>query len=170
MVKTSDQLKNMTEEFMKITGVEYKDNTEKSQEKNPQIDWQFVLGKNIIITVVKKRADRVNFLSALRFSENDQKGINQLLQDEPEFINSINELFVLKDCTHQWRKDKEGKITGINLNSYVDSEAYNRPNFFKELDKLILVQNHMSRKLGIKLNPKQVKPTDADTSEKSMYG
>jgi len=170
MAKSSEELKTMTEEFFKITNIKYDDTSEKVKEKNPQIDWQLVVGKQVHIAVMKNRVDRVNFISAMLFSEDDQKGINELLKNDPEYFNSINELFVLKDCSNVWRKDKEGKILGINISTYIDSEEYNRPNFFKIMTRLGLLQTQMSRKLGIKIKSQQTNLTDSNTAEKSMYG
>ncbi len=170
MVKTSEQLKNMAEDYIKITNTKYQNSTDQIREKNSDVDWQFVVGPSLHITMMKKRPDRILIHISVGFKEEDQKGVNQLALSDPEFINSINEIIMLSGFTHQWIKNKEGAITGININTYIDSEDFVRPSFYKEWDKLMSLQNHMARKIGIKLNPQQSKPTDSDTAGKSMYG
>jgi len=170
MVKSHDQIKNMVEDYIKITGVNYKDTTEKIKEKNPDTAWQFVVGKGLHITMMKKRPDRILLHIPSIYDEKDLEGVNQVLQSDPEFANSINEFIILRGCTNSWIKNKEGVITGFNVNIYIDSENFDRPKFFEEWDKLMITQGHVVKKIGIRFNPKQTKPTDSDTTEKSMYG
>jgi len=170
MVKSPEQLKNMTEEYIKITGAKYKETTDIIKEKNEDLDWQYVSAQSIHITMMKSRPDRVLIHDAIGFDETIQKGLNEIGTTDPEFINSINELIMMKDCTHDYIKNKDGIITGINLKTYIDSEEFDRPKFFRAWDKLIAIQIQLAKKIGLKLNPKQTKVTDTETADKSMYG
>ena len=44
MTKTSLEMKELVEEFIKITNVKYDDQTEKIKEKSDLVDWQFHVG------------------------------------------------------------------------------------------------------------------------------
>jgi len=50
MVKTSSQLKNIVEDWIKTTNVKYKDTTKIMQEKSSILDWQFVAGEALNVT------------------------------------------------------------------------------------------------------------------------
>ncbi len=169
MVKSPEQLKNMVEEYIKTSGVKYRDTTDKLKEKNADTAWQFVVGQSIHITLMNSRPDRIHLLDAIGFDDIIQKGLNEIAKNDPEFINSINEVIMLKGCTRTFTK-KDKLITGINITSYIDSEALTRPKFYEEWDKLIALQNHLVRRISTKINPNQTKVTETDTSEKSMYG
>ncbi len=169
MVKSPEQMKNMVEEYIKVAPLKYKDTTDQIKLKSPDVDWQFVAGQSIHITMMKARPDRVLLLDAIGFDEQISNGLKSLMQTEPNFINSINELIMLKSCTRNFIK-KDDLITGINLTTYIDSEALTRPKFFEEWDKLIALQNQIVRMIGSKLKTNQSNLTETDTTEKSMYG
>jgi len=50
MTKTSQEMKKLVEEFIKITNVKYEDQTEKIREKSDLVDWQFHVGTNVIVS------------------------------------------------------------------------------------------------------------------------
>ena len=84
-------------------------------------------------------------------------------------IPDLDGFLILKGCSHKWvMKDK--KIEALEINTYVDVQELNRPNFFKTWETISSVSIHVGRKVGIKMNPQSIKPTDLDTSDKSMYG
>ena len=56
MAKTSQEMKELVEEFIKITNVKYEDQTKKVKEKSNLVDWQFHVGTNVVIS---KNANRV---------------------------------------------------------------------------------------------------------------
>jgi len=170
MVKTLDQLKNMTEDYIKITEAKYQNSTEKIREKNPEVEWQFLIDSGVHITMAKKRPDRIRLHIPSIYEGKDIEAVTQLLLSNPEFTNSINEFILLRGCTYSWLKNKEGKINGFIISSYIDSEIFDRPKFFEAWDKITITQKQIIQKIGIRFNPKQTKPTDSDTSEKSMYG
>jgi len=165
---TSQELKNEIEIYIKTTKVKYKETTVQIQQKNQDIDWQFLIGQALHITKLNSRDDRILFTYPIGLGKSIDV-FNKLIQTEPEFINNLNELIMLKDCSHKWIK-KDDKIEALEISTYVDIEELNRPNFFKIWERISLVSNHIGRKIGIKINPQLIKPTDVDASDKSMYG
>ena len=63
MVKTSEEMKNAVEEFIKITNINYEDQTEKVREKSEIIEWQFRVGVNVIVSKNRNRTDRIHIKS-----------------------------------------------------------------------------------------------------------
>ncbi|MDH3395504.1 MAG: hypothetical protein OEL52_05030, partial [Nitrosopumilus sp.] len=60
MTKTSDQMKGLVEDFIKVTNINYEDQTEKIREKSNLIDWQFHVGTNVIVSKNSNRKDRIH--------------------------------------------------------------------------------------------------------------
>ena len=168
MVKTPDQLKNIVEDYIKTTGVKYQETTVQAQQQVSDIEWQFVIGKGLHITKQKSRDDRIIFHYGIGISPQHKEEFKKILENEPEFINSLFELAILQECSA--RMISEGnEPKGIEISSYIDVEELNRPNFFKEWDLVNALTNHLVRKIQIKINPKS-KPSDVGTSTQSMYG
>jgi len=168
MVKTSDQLKNMVLDYVKLTGVTYRETTTQIQQQYTDVEWQFLIGTALYITKLKSRDDRINFHYEIGISPQHKDGFQKIIEDEPEFINSLNELVILQDCSP--RLVEEGNdIKGLEISSYVDVEELNRPNFYKKWEQVNLIANHIIRKIQIKINPKS-KPTNTGTSTQSPYG
>ena len=55
MEKTSEEMKSLVEEYIKITNIDYEDQTQKVRGKSELIEWQFHVGTNIIVS---KNANR----------------------------------------------------------------------------------------------------------------
>ena len=60
MTKTASEMKELVEEFIKITNVKYEDQTEKIKEKSDLIDWQFHVGTNVLL--VKMQIEKIEFM------------------------------------------------------------------------------------------------------------
>ena len=67
MTKTSSEMKQLVEEFIKITNVKYEDQTEKIKEKSDLVDWQFHVGTNVIVSKNANREDRIHINVNMRF-------------------------------------------------------------------------------------------------------
>jgi len=167
MVKTPDQLKNMTEDYIKTTGVKYQDSTSLIQEKNKDIQWQFLVGQALHITKRASRDDRIFLHFASGFSKEMIEGFNQLGdKGRAEFINEVNEFLILVGLQNNWMlKDKQ--IIGLEVRAYIDAEEFDRPMFFKVWDNVMSTSNHINRKIALKTLPEQIK--DSDTRSKAMY-
>ncbi|MDH5697502.1 MAG: hypothetical protein OEY54_03130, partial [Nitrosopumilus sp.] len=73
MAKTSEQMKDLVEEYIKVTNINYEDQTKKIQEKSKIIDWQFHVGANVIISKNANRMDRIHVNVNMRFPSQDSK-------------------------------------------------------------------------------------------------
>ena len=73
MTKTSEQMKILVEKFIKITNINYEDQTEKIREKSKIVDWQFHVGTNVIVSKNANREDRIHVNVNMRFPSQDAK-------------------------------------------------------------------------------------------------
>ena len=73
MAKTPQEMKDLVEEFIKVTNIKYEDQTEKIKEKSKIIDWQFHVGSNVIISKNANREDRVHVNVNMRFPPQDSQ-------------------------------------------------------------------------------------------------
>jgi len=165
-VKTSNQIKNMVEDYIKLTTVKYQDSTALVQKQSPTVEWQFIIGKALHITKMKNRDDRIIFSYGVGIAPQHKDAFKNL---DPEFLNGLNETIILQDCTPKWINENN-EIKGVEISSYIDVEEFNRPNFFKTWDRVNSLGNHILRKIVIRISPQTAKPTDSDTSTQSMYG
>ena len=73
MEKTSEEMKSLVEEFIRITNIDYEDQTQKVREKSELIEWQFHVGTNIIVSKNANRKDRIHINVNMRFPPGDSK-------------------------------------------------------------------------------------------------
>jgi len=170
MVKTPDQLKNMVEDYIKTTGIQYENTTSKVQKLDPKIQWQFVAGKSINIRKLSNRDDRINLDYAISLSPEHIENAKQLGdQDWGTFLGTLNELILLQGLTFRYIiKDKV--IEGLVISGYVDVEELNRPNLFKVWDTLAGTGSHILNKISVRLNLGTTSTGVSGTSTHGMYG
>ena len=168
MEKTPEQLKHIIEDYIISTGVNYQNSTVEVQKIYPDVQWQFLIDSALHVTKLKSRDDRINFHYVIEISQQHQEDFEKIMNTEPEFVNSLNELIILKDCFPRWVEESNG-IKEFEISTYIDIDELNRPNFYKTWDRVTLLANHLAQKIQIKINPKSAKPTDSDSSTMSMY-
>ena len=169
MVKTSIQMKEMIEEFIKITKINYEDQTEKIREKSQAIEWQFRVGANVIVSKNSNRDDRVHLNVNMRFPPNDAK---LLVMKNPSFskaIMEISEICTICNVGHQWIKDKEN-IAGLAIFSHVDELNLDRISFHTTWDNVARVSGHVQKILRSNFSGFSSQNNHGETTEKSMYG
>jgi len=169
MVKTSVQMKEMIEEFIKITKINYEDQTEKIREKSQAIEWQFRVGANVIVSKNTNRDDRVHLNVNMRFPPNDAK---LLVMKNPSFskaIMEISEICAICNVGHQWIKDKEN-IAGLAIFSHVDELNLDRISFHNTWDNVARVSGHVQKILRSNFSGFSSQGNQGETTEKSMYG
>jgi hypothetical protein len=128
MIKTSQEMKKLVEEFIKITNVKYEDQTEKIKEKSDLVDWQFHVGTNVVISKNANRDDRVHVNVNMRFPVEDSK---LLISKNPSFsktIMEISEICTICNIGHQWIKSGEA-IAGLAIFSHIDEQNLDRVSF-----------------------------------------
>ena len=170
MTKTSQEMKKLVEEFIKITNVKYEDQTDKIKEKSNLVDWQFHVGTNVIVSKNANREDRIHVNVNMRFPPEDSK---LLVSKNPSFskaLMEISEICTICNIGHQWIKDGE-TIAGLAIFSHIDEHNLDRISFHNIWDNVARVSGHVQKVLRSNFSgfSSQVNTSD-DTVEKSMYG
>jgi len=170
MAKTSKEMKELVEEFIKVTNINYEDQTDKIKEKSKIIDWQFHVGANVIISKNTNRSDRVHVNVNMRFPPQDAKLLVMKNQSFSKAIMEISEICTVCNVGHQWIKDGEN-IAGLAIFSHVDEQSLDRTSFHNTWDNVARVSGHVQKILRSNFSEfsTQNNTTDA-TIDKSMYG
>ena len=170
MTKTSQEMKKLVEEFIRITNVKYEDQTEKIRKKSDLIDWQFHVGTNVIVNKNSNREDRVHVNVNMRFPPEDSK---LLVSKNPSFSKAVMEISEI--CTtcktgHQWIKDGEN-IGGLAIFSHIDEQNLDRISFHDVWDNVARVSSHVQKILRSNFSSFSSKNNlSEETMNKSMYG
>jgi hypothetical protein len=169
MIKTSEQMKTLVEDFIKTTNINYEDQTEKVREKSKIIEWQFRVGTNVIISKNENRIDRIHLNVNMRFPPEDSK---LLIIKNPSFSKAIMEISEI--CTtcgvgHQWIKSDK-IIVGLAIFSHVDEETLDRVTFHSVWDNVARVSGHVQKILRTNFSSFSSQTNSSDeTIGKSMY-
>jgi hypothetical protein len=169
MAKTSQEMKELVEEFIKITNVKYEDQTKKVKEKSNLVDWQFHVGTNVIISKNVNREDRIHVNVNMRFPAEDVK---LLVSKNPSFskaVMEISEICTICNIGHQWIKDAEA-IAGLAIFSHIDEQNLERNTFHNVWDNVARVSGHIQKILRSNFSNFSSKSNLSDeTMDKSMY-
>ena len=170
MTKTSLEMKELVEGFIKITNVKYEDQTEKVKEKSNLVDWQFHVGTNVIVSKNTNREDRIHVNVNMRFPPEDAK---LLVSKNPSFskaVMEISEICTICNIGHQWIKDGE-LIAGLAIFSHVDEQNLDRIAFHSVWDNVARVSGHTQKILRSNFSNFSSKINQGEeTLNKSMYG
>ena len=170
MVKTSEEMKNAVEEFIKITNINYEDQTEKVREKSEIIEWQFRVGVNVIVSKNRNRTDRIHINVNMRFPPEDSKLLEIKNPSFSRAIMEISEICTICGVGHQWIKDKES-IIGLAIFSHVDENILDRVSFHNVWDNVSRVSAHIQKILRSNFSGFSSKTNSSEeTTDKSMYG
>ncbi|QMU54738.1 MAG: hypothetical protein GKS07_07535 [Nitrosopumilus sp.] len=170
MAKTTEQMKFLVENFIRITNIKYEDQTDKIREKSKVVDWQFHVGTNVIVSKNTNREDRIHVNVNMRFPSQDAK---LLVMKNPSFSKAIMEISEI--CTtckvgHQWIKSNKD-VVGLAIFSHVDEEELNRIAFHGVWDNVARVSGHVQKILRSNFSGFSAHTSSADqTIDKSMYG
>ena len=168
MTKTSDEMKALVEEFIKITNIDYKDQTQEIKEKTDMIEWQFHVGANVIVSKNANRKDRIHINVNMRFPPEDSK---LLIIKNPSFskaVMEISETCTLCNIGHQWIKDKED-IVGLAIFSHVDEQNLSRVSFHNAWDNVSRVSGHVQKILRTNFTNLSTHVNPSEDTNKSMY-
>tara|TARA_B110000003_G_C16295642_1_gene396724 strand:+ start:86 stop:598 length:513 start_codon:yes stop_codon:yes gene_type:complete len=169
MTKTSLEMKELVEEFIKITNVKYEDQTEKIKEKSDLVDWQFHVGTNVIVSKNANREDRIHVNVNMRFPPEDSK---LLVSKNPSFskaVMEISEICAICNIGHQWIKNGE-TIAGLAIFSHIDEDNLNRVSVHNVWDNVARVSVHVQKILRSNFSNFSSKNNLSDeTMDKSMY-
>ncbi len=169
MTKTSQEMKELVEEFIKVTNIKYEDQTEKIKEKSQIIDWQFHVGSNVIVSKNANRSDRVHVNVNMRFPPQDVKLLVMKNISFSKAIMEISEICTICGVGHQWIKDSEN-IAGLAIFSHVDEESLDRVSFHNTWDNVARVSGHVQKILRSNFSGFSAQNKIDATVDKSMYG
>ena len=170
MVKSSEEMKRLVEEFIKVTGIDYQDQTHKVREKSNMIEWQFHVGTNVIVSKNASRNDRIHLNVNMRFTPNDTKLLTMRNPSFSKAIMEVSEICTICSVGHQWVKDKES-IAGLAIFSHVDEQGLDRISFHDTWDNVARVAGHVQKILRSNFSGLSAATNPSEeTSEKSMYG
>ncbi len=162
-------MKTLVEDFIKITNINYEDQTEKVREKSKLVEWQFRVGTNVIISKNANRADRIHLNVNMRFPPEDSK---LLIIKNPSFskaIMGISEVCTTCGVGHQWIKSDE-TIVGLAIFSHVDEKSLDRVTFHNVWDNVARVSGHVQKILRSNFSSFSTQTNSSDeTVGKSMY-
>ena len=169
MPKTSEEMKELVEEFIRATGISYEDQTQKVPE-NSQIEWQFRVGANVIISKNAKRSDRIHINVNMRFPPSDSRLLDMRDPRFSKTVMEVSEICTVCGVGHQWVKDKDS-IAGLAIFSHVDEQSLERVPFHDAWDNVARVTGHAQKILRANFSGLSSQGgTSEETSEKSMYG
>ena len=170
MTKTSQEMKKLVEEFIKITNVKYQDQTDKIKEKSNLVDWQFHVGTNVIVSKNANREDRIHVNVNMRFPPEDSK---LLVSKNPSFskaVMEISEICTICNIGHQWIKDGENNVAALAIFSHIDEDNLNRVSVHNVWDNVARVSVHVQKILRSNFSNFSSKNNLSDeTMDKSMY-
>ena len=170
MTKTPEEMKSMVENFIKVTNVNYEDQTERVREKSKIIDWQFRVGTNVIVSKNTNRTDRIHLNVNMRFPPDDAK---LLIMKNPSFskaIMEISEICTVCKVGHQWIKDSND-VVGLAMFSHIDEQVLDRVSFHNTWDNVSRVAGHVQKILRSNFSGfTSQNSSSEETTDKSMYG
>jgi len=172
MVKTPNQLQNIIEDWFKIINISLEDLTSKANEKNDVFDFYLQGGPvtskfNLIKN--KDRDDRITISSGMNISPTHLQAMTDLNDKQrAEFVHEINELVILADCQINWQI-KDGQPIGFVVNDWVDTEKFERSDFYRKIDKVLQIRGVIVGKFQIKLNPSVSAKDVSSSNTNPMY-
>ena len=169
MAKTTEQMKKLVEGFIKITNINYEDQTKKIREKSNLVEWQFRVGTNVIVSKNGNREDRIHLNVNMRFPKNDTKLLTIKNMSFSKTVMEISEICTICGVGHQWIKDKED-IVGLAIFSHVDEQILDRISFHNTWDTVARVSGHVQKILRSNFSGFSSDNTLDETTEKTMYG
>ena len=170
MEKTSEEMKSLVEEYIKITNINYEDQTSKVREKSELIEWQFHVGTNIIVSKNANRRDRIHINVNMRFPPGDSKLLVIKNTSFSKAVMEISEICTICQVGHQWIKDKE-EIVGLAIFSHVDEKILDRISFHDTWDNVSRVAGHVQKILRSNFSGFSTQSSASDEKiDKSMYG
>ena len=170
MTKTSEEMKSLVVDFIKITNIKFEDQTEKVQEKSKLIEWQFRVGTNVIISKNANRKDRIHLNVNMRFPPDDAKLLTIKNPSFAKTIMEISEICTICGVGHQWIKDNNN-VVGLAIFSHIDEEILDRVLFHNTWDNVSRTAGHVQKILRSNFSGFASQSNSSEeTTDKSMYG
>ena len=169
IMKTSQEMKELVENFIKVTKIEYEDQTDKIKNKGDVIDWQYRVGTNVIVSKNSNRDDRIHINVNMRFPQEDSKLLTSKNQAFAKTIMEISHICTVCNVGHQWIKEND-LIVGLAIFSHVDELVLDRINFHNTWDNVVRVSGHTQKILRSNFSGFKTANNTDSNSQKSIYG
>ena len=170
MIKTSEEMKSLVEDFIKVTNINYVDQTQLVREKNKTIEWQFHVGTNVIVSKNTNRTDRIHVNVNMRFTPDDSKLLVMKNVSFSKTVMEISNICTICGVGHQWIKDNQ-ETMGLAIFLHVDEQVLDRVTFHNAWDTVARVAMHVQKILRSNFSGFASKSSSTEnTTEKSMYG
>ena len=171
MTKTPVQVKNIIEEWIKITTAKFSDITQEEKPKQPRLEWIFKVNESMVVYMIDNRPDRVTLEIPINFALEHQKGTSKLSDKEfLEFLTSILEPLTIAGVSARFQQN-EKEIKQINLQIYIDTESLEREKFFLRWDKISAFREIVIKKVQARLGVSGMTgSSNYEGSQKGIYG
>jgi len=170
-MKTSQQIKNIVEDWIKITNAKFEDITQSQKPKQPRLEWAFKISNNIFVFMMQGRSDRVAIESPIGFAKEHQKATSELAdKDFLKFLIDLLEPIYMAGLNPIIVQDNK-IIKNVSIQSFLDTEALEREKFYHIWDKIAGFREITIKKVQVKFGVKGM-TTDSTSSSSSetIYG
>jgi len=171
MTRSFEQLRNIVEDWIKITNAQFMDITEEEKKKQPRLEWVFKINNVMIVYMIQGRLDRINLQSPIDFASEHRKETSALGDREfIQFLVGILEPLTIAGISTKFlQKNKE--IQQISIQSYIDTELLQREKFFQKWDQIAAFRDIIIKKVQAKFGVKGMESSpDSSSSDKTIYG
>ena len=169
-MKTPQQIKNMIEDWIKITNAKFEDITQSEKPKQPRLEWAFKISNNLIVFMIEGRSDRVAIESPIGFAEEHQKATSELAdKDFLKFVINLIEPIYIAGLNPIIVQDKK-MIKKISIQSYLDTEVLEREKFYRIWDKIAGFREIIIKKVQVEFGVRGIVTDSTSSSSETMYG
>ena len=171
MNKSPQEIKQMIEQWVKITNAHFEDITTQEKPKQPRLEWIFKINNFMAVYMMEGRSDRVSFSAPINFAPIHQDALLNLSdKDFLEFLVAIIEPLAIAGITPQLIQNNK-EIKQISLENYIDTETLSRDKFFRIWDQLSTFKELVIKKVQLKLDPSSINnASNSFNSENQFYG
>jgi len=171
MTKTFSQIKNIVEDWIKITNAKFEDITQSEKPKQPRLEWAFKINDNLIVFMMEGRTDRVAIESPIGFAPEHQKASSELAdKDFLKFLINLLEPIYMADLNPIILQDKK-TIKRISIQSFLDTESLEREKFYRIWDKIAGLREITIKKVQIEFGVRgMMTDSVSSSSSETMYG
>jgi len=170
MTKTSSQIKNIVEDWIKITNAKFQDITKEEKPKEPRLEWIFKVNNMMGVYMIDGRLDRVTFDLPINFAKEHQTATSKMADKEfLQFLIEIVEPLTVAGVNVKFQQNQK-EIKQITLQNYIDTESLEREKFFHIWDQLVGFREIIIKRVQEKFGIKGISTdTESSSSSGTMY-
>jgi len=171
MTKTSSQIKNIVEDWIKITNAKFQDITREEKLREPRLEWIFKVNNMMGVYMIEGRSDRVTFDVPINFADEHKVATSKMADKEfLQFLIEIIEPLTVAGVNVKLQQNQK-EVKQITLQNYIDTELLEREKFFRIWDQLVGFREIIVKKVQVKFGVKGIsKDSDVSSSNKPFYG